>query len=66
MYQRSKESVTIIMKHCMNAGDNIFGKNLFYVCLRFDCNITEVFICKLCFIETDIREELCMSVDFVR
>ncbi len=29
--------VQCIMKHCMNAGNSIIGKNLFYVCSQFDC-----------------------------
>ncbi len=44
MYHSSNESVKFIMKHCMNAGNSILGKNLFYVRSQFDCNITEVFI----------------------
>ncbi len=54
------------MKHCMNAGNSIIGKNLFYVCSQFDSNITESFNSKLCFIKTEVRDELCMTVEFVR
>ncbi len=43
MYYRSNESVKFIMKHCMNSGSSIIGKNMFYVCSQFDCNITKVF-----------------------
>ncbi len=50
-----------IMKHCMNA-----GMNLFYVCSQFNCNITEVFNSKLCFIKPEVREEQYMTVEFVR
>ncbi len=56
MYHSSNESVKFIMKHCINAGNSIIGKNLFYVCSHFDCNITEVFNSKLCFIKTEVRE----------
>ncbi len=56
MYHSSNENVKFIMKHCMNAGNSIIGKNLFYVCSQFDCNITEVFNSKLCFIKTEVRE----------
>ncbi len=54
------------MKHCMNAGNSIIGKNLFHLCSQFDCNITEVFNSKLCFIKTEVRIEQCMTVEFVR
>ncbi len=50
----------------MNAGNSIIGKNLFYVCSQFDCNITEVFNSKTCFIKTEVRDEQCMTVEFVR
>ncbi len=41
MYHNSNESLKFIMKHCINAGNSIIGKNLFYVSSHFDCNITE-------------------------
>ncbi len=62
MYRSSNESVKFIMKHCMNAGNSIIGKNLFYVCSQFDCNITEDFNSKLCFIKTEVWEKQCMTV----
>ncbi len=51
MYHITKESVKCIMKHCMNGGNSIIGKNPFYVCSQLNCNITEVFNSKLCFIK---------------
>ncbi len=60
MYQSSNESVKFIMKHCMNAGNCIIDKNLFYVCSQFDCNITEVFNSKLCFIKTEVANVNCI------
>ncbi len=62
----SNESVKFIMKHCMNAGNSIIVKNLFYVCSQFDCNTTDVFNSKLYFIKTEVREKQCMTVEFVR
>ncbi len=49
----------------MNTGNSIMGKNLFYVCSQFDCNITEVFNNKLYF-KTEVGEEQCMTIEFVR
>ncbi len=65
MYHSSNESVKFIMKHYMNAGNSIIGNNMFYVCSQFDCNITEVFNIKLCFIKTEVWEEQ-LTVEFVR
>ncbi len=36
-----------------------------YVCSQFDCNITEDFNSKLCFIKTEVREDQCMTLKFV-
>ncbi len=66
MYHSSNERVKCIMKHCINAWNSIIGKNMFYVCSQFDCNITEGFNSKLCFIKTQVLEEQCIIVEFVR
>ncbi len=65
MNNSSNERVKYIMKHCANTGISIIGRNLFYVCSQFYCNITEVFNSKLCFFKTEVREEQCMTVEFV-
>ncbi len=39
---------------------------MFYLSSQFDCYITEFFNNKLCFIKTEVREEQCMTVEFVK
>ncbi len=66
MYHSSNESVNVFVKHCMNVGNSVIGKNLFYVCPQFDCDISEVFNSKLYFIKAEVQEKECITVEFVR
>jgi hypothetical protein len=66
MYNSPNKSVSFIIQNCILNGDSLIGRNLFYICSRYKCNVYTVLKKRVNIIKMEVNEGQLMNAEFVK